>query len=148
MIPPSSSQLGLGRPPLPTAQLLHELPDGTHHIDWMIGRDGQGRQPLITFRLPSRLDQVAPGESLALERIADHRPAYLSYEGPISGGRGNVRTLIGGKILAVQPGSNEHGHEWILQIRWESPADDPSPRSLHLIHAGGDQWRIQCDPMG
>lgn len=31
-------------------------------------------------------------------RLADHRAAYLSYEGPVSGGRGAVRRVAGGVL--------------------------------------------------
>ncbi|NBO91829.1 MAG: hypothetical protein EBV06_05895 [Planctomycetia bacterium] len=37
------------------------------------------------------------------ERIADHRKIYLDYEGPISGGRGEVRREVSGTL------------EWLLQ---------------------------------
>ncbi len=44
---------------------------------------------LISFRLAIGTDLKAGGEFEA-ERIADHRRSYLHYEGPISGGRGEV----------------------------------------------------------
>lgn len=32
-----------------------------------------------------------PGEPVAATRLPDHRPLYLSFEGPLSGHRGSVR---------------------------------------------------------
>ena len=74
-------------------QLLHTLADGTRHVDWMIAQDPRGERPLVTFRLEGRLDELGGGQCLRAERIADHRPRYLRYEGPISGDRGSVRRL-------------------------------------------------------
>jgi len=59
-------------------------------------------RPLLTFRvgvLPTLADRFEA------ERIADHRRAYLEYEGGISGGRGSVRRLVGGAatIEAFEP---------------------------------------------
>lgn len=42
---------------------------------------------LRTWRL---LEEPAAGRTVRAERLADHRLAYLDYEGPVSGGRGNV----------------------------------------------------------
>lgn len=36
-----------------------------------------------------------------LTRIADHRCAYLEYEGPVSGGRGSVRRVTAGTFLLI-----------------------------------------------
>lgn len=50
--------------------------------------------PLASWRLlgdPGRSSFPIPAE-----RIADHRNAYLTYEGPISGDRGSVRRIDAG----------------------------------------------------
>ncbi len=76
--------------------LRHDCPDGSWHHDWMIERTDPGvdfDRPLLTFRtgvLPTQADRFEA------DRIADHRRAYLEYEGEISGGRGSVRRLVGG----------------------------------------------------
>jgi hypothetical protein len=62
--------------------LRHELPSGGH-FDFMVG-DGER---LLTWRLE---EEPSPGAALWAERIADHRLAYLDYEGPVSGDRGWV----------------------------------------------------------
>jgi len=38
----------------------------------------------------SLAESPAPESSQEAERLADHRPAYLDYEGPVSGNRGHV----------------------------------------------------------
>jgi hypothetical protein len=62
------------------------------HWDLMLERNGV----LMTWRLPTlpaawQDDQKQDAEvQLTAERIADHRLAYLDYEGPVSGNRGHV----------------------------------------------------------
>lgn len=111
---------------VPTVQLRHTLPDGSSHIDWLIAQDAAGERPLITFRLarplhrPPTTDEspgVAAVESAAEEetgqggergqsrrwaldgeRLPDHRPKYLAYEGPISNDRGHVVRIAAGRL--------------------------------------------------
>src|SRR5689334_8634388 len=73
--------------------LRHDLPDGTFHFDLMIERRGGGR--LLSFRVGGRIDGPEIREFRA-ERIDDHRPTYLDFEGPVSGGRGSVRRVATG----------------------------------------------------
>jgi hypothetical protein len=66
--------------------LLHELPPGGErltHWDLMLERAGS----LRTWALPGE-----PAETLSCdaEQLADHRLAYLEYEGQVSGDRGQV----------------------------------------------------------
>lgn len=53
------------------------------HWDFMLEAGGV----LRTWRL---LDEPAAGRTGRAEALADHRVAYLDYEGPVSGGRGSV----------------------------------------------------------
>jgi hypothetical protein len=39
---------------------------------------------------------IAPGVPLPARALGDHRPAYLDYEGPVSGARGWVRRVDSG----------------------------------------------------
>ncbi len=67
----------------------HETPDSAEsHFDLLVERDGV----LVTFRVDDldALAELAEGERLAVERIADHRIIYLDFEGSISGDRGTV----------------------------------------------------------
>jgi hypothetical protein len=63
--------------------LEHDGPRGLHW-DLMLEQD----QSLATWALFQPPD--ADG-TIEAERLADHRLAYLDYEGPVSGGRGSVR---------------------------------------------------------
>jgi hypothetical protein len=45
--------------------------------------------------------QVADSNTVNVERLADHRLAYLDYEGPVSGDRGSVRRLDTGTFKAL-----------------------------------------------
>jgi hypothetical protein len=76
--------------------LEHDHPN--LHWDFMLENDGV----LQTWRLPA-----APraGEMVA-EQIADHRLAYLDYEGPVSGGRGVVKRWDGGTYRPAAAGSD------------------------------------------
>jgi hypothetical protein len=62
--------------------LQHDAPQGTH-FDFML----ETGDVLRTWSLPKTPTADA---TLIGEALPDHRPAYLDYEGPISGGRGNV----------------------------------------------------------
>ncbi len=112
---------------LPTVQLRHQLPDETWHVDWLIGRDPAGAEALITFRLIQRLESLATGQAMEIERIADHRSAYLAYEGPVSGGRGEVTQLSRGSLRAevIEQG-------WRLEVVWDR--GDSPPRKGVASH--------------
>ena len=124
--------------PRPTVQLLHTLADGSHHVDWMIAQDPRGEAPLVTFRLDRRLDDLDHGERLDAARLADHRPRYLRYEGPISGGRGSVRRLARGVVVHEQ----RHAERWELVVRWEG---GPEQR-LRLDRRASGDWVIAGEP--
>ncbi|MBP7936108.1 MAG: hypothetical protein KA354_15815 [Phycisphaerae bacterium] len=69
--------------------LLRHVISDNRHWDLMLEKGNH----LATWRLlthPSSLASAGPTDQLPAERIADHRLAYLTYEGPVSGGRGEV----------------------------------------------------------
>jgi len=99
----------------PTVQLLHKMPDGSSHIDWMIAQDSADEQgELMTFRLGSRLDKVQTGQSIIAEHIKNHGWAYLEYEGPISGNRGVVSRVAEGVIVSQKRDESS----WRVEICW------------------------------
>ena len=66
--------------------LRHETPPGSQrplHWDFML-EEGAA---LLTWALA---EPPAEGRPIAAEALADHRTAYLDYEGPVSGDRGTV----------------------------------------------------------
>lgn len=145
---------------LPTVQLLHELPDGSAHVDWMIAPDAHGRERLVTFRLPRRVDELCPAAQadrvLEAERIADHRVIYLDYEGPLGGApdtpgrsgtsaipaprqdvrdRGSVRRLRRGWVVRWDRGAEA----WEMSVNWQG---DDGPQRIRVEHIEGARWRI------
>ena len=73
--------------------LLHQTCGGDHY-DLMIDRG----EFLATWQVPLPPEQ-AIRRAIACTRIADHRRAYLDYEGPISGDRGHVRRHDTGQCI-------------------------------------------------
>jgi hypothetical protein len=143
--------LGLfGTCPLPTVLLRHDLPDKTWHVDWMLARDSQAKEALITFRLDRPLFELARGMHLEAKRIADHRPAYLDYQGPVSGNRGTVSRLGEGRITSVILGAaafcgrSTGNDELQLEIIWNL-SDRQLMQQLRLIRRGSQLWDVICD---
>lgn len=66
------------------------------HWDFMLEQSDR----LLTWRLGTLPEYAPQGPMQAIEarRIADHRPLYLDYEGEISGNRGSVRRVLGGRF--------------------------------------------------
>jgi hypothetical protein len=126
----------------PTVQLLHELPDGSWHVDWMIAQEPRGRDPLVTLRLQQRVDDLPAGRRIEAIRIADHRPAYLTYEGPVSGDRGTVKRLARGTAVVLDEGPAG----WSVEVSWETPAGRSQPRRLRLTRRdpASDAWIIEA----
>ena len=75
------------------ALLEHDWP--ALHLDLLL----EAGAACWTWRLPSFPNR---GESCSAERIADHRLAYLDYEGPVSGGRGSVRRVDCGTFVLLE----------------------------------------------
>ncbi len=126
-----------------TVLLAHELPDETSHVDWMIASEPSGREPLVTFRVGCRVDEIAAGQRVLAHRIDDHRPAYLTYEGPISGGRGTVKRLARGTVVSWQ----RTGDRWRMEIEWCDPnglrcQDLRLTRREASAEAPGEVWVI------
>ena len=76
------------------AILTHDHPE--LHWDLLLERE----TALRTWRLQRPPDETGPISALPL---ADHREAYLDYEGPVSGNRGHVSRWDSGEM------------EWLLE---------------------------------
>ena len=71
--------------------VLHHTGHGDAHFDVMI-EPSRGAARLLTWRTP-----VWPlREGTPLTALGEHRRAYLEFEGPVSGGRGQVRRVAEG----------------------------------------------------
>jgi hypothetical protein len=123
----------------PTVLLRHDLPDGSEHIDWMVAQDALGTLPLLTFRLGRRPDELLNGESLPGCRIADHRPAYLELEGPVSGGRGRVTRLARGMVSNWRRDEKTGPERWSMEIHWPTAV-----QQLEVVRQKLDQWLVFC----
>lgn len=88
--------------------LHHELPTSERagtHWDFMLEADGV----LRTWALAAEPDC---GREVAAEQLADHRLAYLEYEGPISENRGRVTQWDAGEYRI----QSESADELIMQL--------------------------------
>ncbi|MGE0711554.1 MAG: DNA polymerase ligase N-terminal domain-containing protein [Planctomycetota bacterium] len=74
--------------------LEHTLAPGDVHYDLMLAAG----EALVTFQLEA---PPGPGEVRG-RRSFDHRPRYLSYEGPVSGDRGHVRAWDRGQATDLE----------------------------------------------
>jgi hypothetical protein len=72
--------------------LLHHEGHGTAHFDLMLEADAA----LATWQFATSPSLLKPGGVLPCQRLADHRKAYLDYQGPVGGGRGTVTRAEGG----------------------------------------------------
>ncbi len=87
-----------------TVLLLHTLPDGSSHFDWLIDWPGAdvGDGLLLTFRVAEFLPTLPLAAQLSATRLPDHRRLYLSYEGLISQNRGTVQRVAQGLSQVTQ----------------------------------------------
>ncbi len=76
--------------------ILHHTDYGREHWDLLLETD----ETLLTWQLGDSPASAKPWPRDAT-RIADHRKAYLDYEGPVSGNRGSVKTFDRGKLTMI-----------------------------------------------
>ncbi len=119
-----------------TVLLFHDRGPGSHY-DWMIedpaADPGTGR--LYTWRVPLPAGRWVSAGRFSLQALWPHRRDYLTYEGPLGGGRGTVRRVDQG---------------WAEVREW---AADSASFFAHLkeFHGlirirrvAGDQWLAEC----
>lgn len=131
--------------------LLHEVPDGTSHFDWLIdppgalaGEDGaapkgadKDERRLISFRVDQRLDRAGL-QRFGGERLSEHRAAYLQYQGVVPGGRGRVTRVASGEAHEVRQGPG-----WI-EVRGAFEGGD------EILWRGSEQsgsWAFEAVPV-
>ncbi len=71
---------------------------GQLHYDLMIARD----RTLATWQLFADPRDLPRGREIPAVRIQPHRKAYLDYQGPVSGARGQVERLDRGRCRWTQ----------------------------------------------
>ena len=83
---------------------------------------------------------LAVGSEVEAELLVDHRTAYLDYEGPVSGGRGNVTRVAAGVYDETTVGSSQleivvSVGDWTGRIVMSRDPEDES------------RWRLICRPI-
>lgn len=92
---------------LPFVVLAHTFPADhprEDHFDWMFSNGTS----LLTW---SSYELVEYGQTVSATRLADHRLAYLEYEGPVSGNRGYVRRIEQGTYRRLLAEANQYRFE-------------------------------------
>ena len=118
---------------IPLIILHHEMPPGDKrpsHWDFML----QWEDVLKTWAL---VEPPAAGKTTDAIALADHRPAYLDYEGPVSGGRGSVTRWNAGtyqlerqseeELVVVLDGGRLSGHVTLVRA-----SDNPDRWTVSL----------------
>jgi len=107
---------------------------GCEHYDFML----ETGPSLATWRLASNCLGLGEGQSAPARKLPDHRPAYLTYEGPVSGGRGQVRRVCQGAFETLVDDGRR------LVVRLDSP-DGPARLEIARLASAGegrDEWLI------
>jgi hypothetical protein len=102
------------------------------HWDYLIDDGGT----LACWRL---MERPGKGVTTLASRIGNHRRHYLTYEGPVSGGRGEVRRVFAGQLHLDE--------SWPLSDRWYgltfSIVDSDLSAFCVLLRAGNtDMWKF------
>jgi hypothetical protein len=107
---------------------FHDAPSGAHY-DLML-EDGAA---LATWRLASMPAGDGSRGPMEARKLADHRLAYLSYQGPVSGGRGAVRIVESGTWVALERGESL----WRVELAGESV------RGRYVLRrVSGQHWEL------
>jgi len=97
------------------------------HWDLML----QLEQTLATWQAPAP-PRDWPGRPWPCRKLPDHRLAYLTYQGPIRGGRGEVRIVARGTYEPLEEG----------QQLWRARLSGDLRGGLDLTRQRDDQWQM------
>jgi hypothetical protein len=109
--------------------LFHHTPPGYprgSHWDFMLEIPGG----LRTWALPA---EPSAGADLIAQPLADHRLEYLTFEGPLSGGRGSVARWDAGTYETL----DEADGRWVVRLAGSRLA---GVASLQRLDA--QRWRV------
>ncbi len=110
--------------------LFHQLPAGAlrlAHWDLMIEEGGV----LATWQL----EGWPPQDQSIVERLDDHRLAYLDYEGPVAGNRGRVTRVEFGEARSI----NKDQCSWRVELIGQSFHD-----TIELRQTENQYWRLSA----
>lgn len=124
-----------GEQELRFAVLRHEGNVDGPHWDLLVEAE-RGALRLPTWRLPRWGDPGEEAVTLEAMRLPDHRRAYLTYEGEVSGGRGHVRRVAEGSVTVEAWGKDAmrvilHGQTW--------------ERTVEGRRREGERWEMRID---
>ena len=88
--------------------LRHDWPEP--HFDLLL----EAGPVLKAWRLPA---EPTPGEWVPAEPNADHRRLYLDYDGPVSGGRGEVSRYAAGEWDDGDVELRQDAEGWWVRVR-------------------------------
>ena len=100
------------------------------HYDLML----EAGQALATWRIDRPPPDLAAGESMPATALGDHRPAYLTYEGEVSGGRGTVAIADAGEYRTLA--RTHDAWRFLLKGRKAQTA-------FELTRLSGDEWELR-----
>src|SRR5207253_6338997 len=91
-------------------------------------------------------------ETIAAERIGDHRKLYLDYEGPLSGARGAVKRWDAGtyepiELAAAKLTVRLHGHRLVGLATLEQSGAGEGLKALRKSQSSGvarGSWGVVC----
>ena len=114
-------------PPLRFVILRHEGINPPHFDLMFESSPGSDLRTFRCFEWP-------PNPGADLLALANHRRAYLEYEGPVSGNRGQVRRVLSGTCQLLAPTSGTR----IIHIR------EPQPLEIRIEQSeqASDVWRV------
>ena len=143
--------------------ILRHTGHGADHHDWMLSLLEDPERALLTVRLNGRPDHLRAGDTLRGVLLPPHRTIYLTYEGPLSGGRGTVTRVARGNIIhaddpaCMQPdvllndpaAQQTTRSTFTVSIAWEGHASDHTYRLQPTARHDGDghpEVTICCIP--
>ncbi len=101
---------------LKTVILWHKKTDQKPHYDWMLAQDKDEKLPLVSFRVEKPLHRLNKPSKIIVERIQDHRPYYLNFNGSHNKRLGEIKHVENGDYTFVEKKNNL----WKLLIFWDS----------------------------
>jgi len=79
---------------------------------------------------------------IAAEKLPDHRLAYLDYEGPVSGNRGNVTRWDAGEYQFVE----RSAERWVVDLNGTAVTGRAVLQRLETTtDANAEQWEFRWD---
>ena len=112
------------------ALLRHDSPRGLHW-DLLL----ETGSLLRTWELPGVLK---PNCEMFCRALPDHRPVYLDYEGPVSGGRGTVVRQESGTFRLLSATADE----LIVELQGQSVS---GRLTLQLVDQSSGKWRLHLE---